>query len=73
MPKAKTINGLVAQLDRASACGAEGRRFDPCRGHHDKTNISFSKNARFLSFMKEKKQSSKFFSKEILVLFCHKN
>jgi hypothetical protein len=26
--------GLVAQLDRASACGAEGRRFNSCRGHH---------------------------------------
>ncbi len=24
----------VAQLDRASACGAEGRRFDSCHGHH---------------------------------------
>ncbi len=25
--------GRVAQLDRASACGAEGRRFDSCRDH----------------------------------------
>jgi len=24
----------VAQLDRASACGAEGRRFESCRVHH---------------------------------------
>jgi hypothetical protein len=28
-------HGLVAQLDRASACGAEGRRFDSCRDHHE--------------------------------------
>ena len=26
-------DGRVAQLDRASACGAEGRRFEPCRVH----------------------------------------
>ena len=25
----------VAQLDRASACGAEGRRFESCQVHHD--------------------------------------
>jgi hypothetical protein len=36
------VYGLVAQLDRASACGAEGRRFDPCRGHHkDSPNGGF--------------------------------
>ena len=26
------IHVLVAQLDRASACGAEGRRFKSCQG-----------------------------------------
>jgi hypothetical protein len=29
----------VAQLDRASACGAEGRRFESCRVHQRKDPI----------------------------------
>ena len=28
--------GLVAQMDRALACGAKGRRFDSCRVHQSK-------------------------------------
>ena len=31
-----TLYGLVAQLDRALACGAKGRRFESCRVHQSK-------------------------------------
>jgi hypothetical protein len=30
---AQSVHVPVAQLDRASACGAEGRRFESCRVH----------------------------------------
>jgi hypothetical protein len=36
----KEVCGRVAQLDRASACGAEGRRFNSCRDHHNKITIT---------------------------------
>lgn len=32
--RASTRRVPLAQLDRASASGAEGRRFESCRGHH---------------------------------------
>ena len=33
----------IAQLDRASACGAEGYRFDPCWAHYTAGARHFSK------------------------------
>ena len=57
------IFGLVAQLDRALACGAKGRRFESCRVHQNKIptlewvfyfgnpgqdpNLTFAKQKRF--------------------------
>ena len=38
----------VAQLDRALACGAKGRRFESCRVHHTAyANIKFVKFNKF--------------------------
>ena len=39
------LRAPVAQLDRASACGAGGRRFEPCRAH------------QFLSFARKQSAS----------------
>ena len=31
------LRAPVAQLDRALACGAKGRKFESCQVYHDKT------------------------------------
>ena len=50
-----TVRAPVAQLDRASASGAEGHRFESCRARHfhgvhsgDMGNTSFSRDTAYL-------------------------
>jgi hypothetical protein len=42
--KITPVQARVAQLDRASACGAEGRRFKSCHAYHVTTNIDPARN-----------------------------
>ncbi len=42
--------GPVAQLDRALACGAKGRKFESCRVHHRKKTSNI---ARLFSMVKD--------------------
>ena len=37
----RKVNGLVAQLNRASDYGSEGYRFESCRGHSEYQALTY--------------------------------
>ena len=45
---------LVAQWIRASACGAEGRRFESCQARHLSIRVSQKKGAKAPFFVEAK-------------------
>ena len=70
-----TVYAPVAQLDRASACGAEGHRFESCRVYQVKTptlrrsfylvdSHSESEPSRFVEAQHSEKSAKHFSSKQ---------